>query len=542
MIQQRRKHTHSKARSTQQPQATTVQNSTSRRRIHTHRQKRSGNRPATQRPHAQKGGRNFAPLSAQRSLIDPLTLSRARDTSDYALRRDMRLVPTFTIDPEDAKDFDDAISVLKVSEYLYEIGIHIADVSFFIPYNSRLDLEARRKATSIYRVGAVEHMLPAELSEDLCSLTPLSDKRALSVVFTVSRDGTIHDSWIGETLIHSKKRFTYASAQETFESHSGQYNDELAVLYDIARMWKSQRKMSGGIDFPQQEIMCVLNDKMQPIAIQQKPYYESMSVIEECMLKANVRIAELMAQESKTRLYGHIYRTHAEPSGTKVLLFQKMMKATHHTVSIVDGTLKRSSIQALVEAVHGTSEEQFVTQALLRTMPKAIYSIKNTGHFGLGFSTYTHFTSPIRRYPDIMVHRITKNILKHKPMSHDEIESYKHACVTSTEKEIEAQEAERDSIKHMQVLYMQSKIGTIVSGVITGIIPGGMFVKDTTTHTEGYISLKRFGAAATFNEAHLTIVTPSRVYRLGEPVMARIDKVNTVKKFVDMTLLPNAAR
>ena len=407
-------------------------------------------------------------------------------------RRDLRDVITFTIDPFDAKDFDDAISVHPMPGGHVEIGIHIADVSAYVTEDDAIDLEAQKRGTSIYLVDRTIPMLPEILSNDVCSLNPDEDKLAFSAVFTFDENHQIIDQWFGETVIRSNKRFTYEDAQEALDAEAGPHIHELMLARDIARTIRRERFAEGAIAFETDEIKFELDANNVPIAVHRKVRQETNLMIEDLMLLANKRVAQSATEDCKVRggPCTFVYRIHDEPNPDKIIDLATFLEAMGFELKHQHGAVTPSALNALFKQVEGTPAQDIVEMTAIRSMAKAIYSLKNVGHFGLAFKHYCHFTSPIRRYPDLMVHRILKQILSGKGTPGRAYAHYEALAKQSTEREIAAAEAERDSIKYKQVEYMSQHIGETFDGVISGVTDFGIFVEELETKAEGLVRLR----------------------------------------------------
>ncbi|MDP3996418.1 MAG: VacB/RNase II family 3'-5' exoribonuclease, partial [bacterium] len=393
-------------------------------------------------------------------------------------RRDFRGVTTFTIDPKTAKDFDDAISLREIASSkvpaqkseiknpTYEIGIHIADVSHYVKEDSALDKEARERAFSVYLVDRTIPMLPEVLSNDLCSLNPKEARLAFSAVFEIDGNGHVLSRWFGRTVIYSDKRFTYEEAQDVLDKKEGEFFKELRVLNDIAHKLKEEKFRQGAIDFETEEFEFELDSEGKPLKIFKKKRLDTHKLVEEFMLLANREVAEFFWQASiKSDKSGKkespfLYRIHDVPNAEKIGELAVFVRALGHELSISkSGEVTGKDLQALFRQIEGTPNESLIKTAAVRSMAKAIYSTANIGHFGLSFEYYTHFTSPIRRYPDLLVHRMLDRILKNRKVGPDEFVRLEKIAKRSTEKEIAASEAERESRKLKQVEYMSDKIG-----------------------------------------------------------------------------------
>lgn len=451
-------------------------------------------------------------------------------------RADLRKLPICTIDPEDAQDFDDALSARTLPNGNIEVGIHIADVSHFVSFDSPLDMRAREKGTSVYLVGKVLPMLPEFISNDLCSLRPNEDRLTFSVLCEMTKNAEIVHTWFGKAIIHSKKRFTYKDAQRVLDTKDGPLYKELALLQKIARTLKKARMDAGGFNFDSEEVAFHLNEVGDPISVYKKEQYETMSLVEELMLLANKLVAKHIEHAVKTRkgLIG-MYRTHDAPNGEKLFNLERVLKPLGYGVRKHAGTVTAESIQKLLKQSEGRPEKDFIHMSMLRSMAKAVYTHKNTGHFGLGFKSYTHFTSPIRRYPDVCVHRMLEAVLAKKEFRLREREVYRRACLTSTEQEIGAQEMERDSIKNMQTRFWSKHHGTKCTGTITGIISHGVFARDGKTRAEAFIHISKLNAQGylTYDQASMSLVSTHDRFRLGDPITFTVIHTNIEKGQID---------
>jgi len=458
-------------------------------------------------------------------------------------RRDFRETLTFTIDPKTAKDFDDAISFKKLENGNFEIGIHIADVSHYVTEKSELDKEAYKRACSVYLPDRTIPMLPFELSDNLCSLNEKEEKLTFSAVFELDSKAKIHSKWFGKTIIKSAKRFSYESAQELIDTKKGQYFEELDILNKLSKILRKEKWQKGAIDFEQEEIAFELDENGKPLRIYKKERLDTHKLVEEYMLLANKEVAEFVYKtEKKTcKTCPLPYRIHDLPNKDKIAELAVFVKALGHELAIdKNGNVTGKDMQALFAQVEGKAEEALVKTAAIRSMAKAIYSVKNIGHFGLAFDYYAHFTSPIRRYPDLLVHRVLNKILSHGKIEEKNLAFYENASEHSTEQEIKASEAERDGKKYKQIEFMQNKIGKTFDGLITGVTEWGIYAEDIETKTEGMIKLnslsddyyvldpKRYAIVGQKNK---------KVYSLGQKIKIKLINADLDRKTIDYELI-----
>ena len=453
-------------------------------------------------------------------------------------RRDFRKIVTFTIDPSDAKDFDDAISVKYLDNGNYEIGIHIADVSHYVRPNTDLDREAYRRATSVYLVDRTIPMLPEALSNDLCSLNPNVDRLTMSAVFELNKNADIITEWYGKTVIHSAYRFTYENAQEVLDKKDGPYYKELQTALDISKILETRRFEQGAISIDSQEVKFKLDEAGVPIGVYIKTRGDTHHMIEELMLLANRKVAEHIAND-KGKIF--VYRVHDKPDPERMGELQMFLNRLGYNLKLnEDGLISSKDLNKLLLSLEGKPEKETIQTAIARSMAKAIYSTKNIGHYGLAFEFYTHFTSPIRRYPDTIVHRLLQEYIEKKTIAQEHWDYYDKVCAHSSQREKEATDAERASIKYKQVEYMSYRVGQIFDGTITGISPNGIFVEEKETKCEGMIRLRDLGSDYfSYNEKDLMISGKNtrKEFRIGDPVRFKVTNTDLTKRVIDYVLV-----
>lgn len=460
--------------------------------------------------------------------------------AEIAKRRDMRTVTTFTIDPVDAKDFDDALSFQRLPSGNFEIGIHIADVSHYVKPKTRLDTEAFDRATSVYLVDRTIPMLPEVLSNDLCSLNPGEDKLTFGAVFEMDMNGQVHKRWFGKTVIHSNKRFAYEEAQAVLDKGEGLYFTELDTLNKIAKKLTTERIRAGAITMETEEIKFKLDENGKPLSVYIKERGDTNKLIEEFMLLANKEVAKFGSKDKNKKERPFIYRIHDLPDEDKLATLKEYLKLLGYTLNERRGIIPPEEFNRLFKELEGKNEKASIQTSVIRTMQKAVYSTKNVGHYGLAFPFYTHFTSPIRRYPDIIAHRLLEQYLAGEHVAAEKAHLYQKMAEHSTEREIEAAEAERASVKYKQVEYMSERIGQDFTGIITGLTEWGMYVAEKTTRAEGFVRIKEIETGNfTYDPKHFVLrdANSSTIMRVGDEVAIRIKQVDVERQTIDYILI-----
>jgi ribonuclease R len=482
---------------------------------------------------------NLSPSFPKKVLDATKKLSINISKKEFEKRKDLRVLDTFTIDPEDAKDFDDALSVKELKDGNWEVGIHIADVSYFIKKGSVLDLEAEKRATSVYLVDRVVPMLPEKISNEICSLKPNEDRLSFSILFKLDKKANVLDFWIGKSVVHSNKRFTYKQAQDIIDSKKGLFSKQLLRLNVLAKILRKNREQKGALTFESPEVKFVLDKDDFPIAVHQKPLFESNHLIEEFMLLANKTIASFIGKvEKNSEKKPFIYRVHDEPDKDKIMALQKLVKQLGYPFNLGSKEKIMNSLSLLQKEVKGNKEAVMVEKLIVRSMAKAVYSEINNGHYGLGFNHYTHFTSPIRRYPDLIVHRLLEQYLDGK--NSVSVSGLDKLCKHCSEKERAATFAERDSIKYMQVKYMQNSLGKTFSGIISGVTEWGLYVELVESRCEGLIKIKSLkNDFFIYDEKKfaLTGVDTNIQYQLGQNVKVTVKSADLEKRQLNFLIV-----
>ncbi|MBO5217711.1 MAG: ribonuclease R [Alistipes sp.] len=473
-------------------------------------------------------------------------ISAVISEEEIAQRRDFRDVTTFTVDPADAKDFDDALSIRRRDDGMWEIGVHIADVTHYVRPGSIIDCEARERGTSVYLVDRTVPMLPERLCNELCSLRPNEQSLCFSAVFTLNDVAEVLDEWFGRTVIYSDRRFTYAEAQARIETGVGDYAEEIGVLNNLAQQMRARRFKQGAISFERAEFKFILDQNGKPLGVYTKEQQEANQMIEEFMLLANRRVAEFCScrvEGGKRSPRSMVYRVHEEPNEEKLSRFRDFISRFGYVFKPNKGRSVAKAMNKLMAEVKGRAEENAVSALAVRSMAKAFYTTDNVGHYGLAFKYYTHFTSPIRRYPDMMVHRLLARYLAGgKSADRQSLESQ---ASYASEREVIASEAERASIKYKMVEFMQDKVGQMFKGHVSGLSEWGVYVELQETHIEGMAYLRDIeGDFYTYDEARFEVVGRNYGRRIafGDEVWIRVKGADLQRRTLDFELIVSNKR
>ncbi len=459
--------------------------------------------------------------------------------NDYNERRDFRDITTFTIDPDDAKDFDDALSLNKLENGNWEIGVHIADVTHYVKTKTLLDQEAYTRATSVYLVDRVVPMLPERLSNFICSLRPKEEKLCFSAVFELDASANVLDEWFGKTVIFSDRRFTYQEAQERIDSGKGDLADELGILNDLAQKLRKKRFSGGAISFDREEVKFDIDETGKPLGIKFREHGLSNELVEEFMLLANRQVAQFIGdkkEQGQKRTF--VYRIHDKPNQEKLEKFAGFVRKFGHNIMVTNPSQISATLNRVLHDVKGKPEQNIVETLAVRSMAKAVYSTQNIGHYGLAFKHYTHFTSPIRRYPDMMVHRML-HAYQQGAQSKGK-KKYEDRCRHASDMEQRAVEAERASIKYKQVEFMQDKVGKEFDGIISGVTEFGLFVEIIENKCEGLVATRDMqDDFYEYDEDNycLTGRHKGNKFQLGDPVKVVVLRANLPKKQLDFALV-----
>lgn len=468
--------------------------------------------------------------------------NRGITEEDKAGRRDFRDTVTFTIDPIDAKDFDDAISFKKLATGRYEVGIHIADVSYYVKPGMALDADAIERETSVYLVDRVIPMLPEILSNDLCSLVQGKDRLVMSAVFELDDEGQVHSEWYGRSVINSHRRYTYEDAQVTLDTGKGDFYEELTILNNIAKNLSKERFANGALSLETEEVRFKLDENGVPVDVYVKERGDTHKMIEELMLLANKYVSKFITERQENEIGRSIcvYRVHDTPDPDKMHELDLYIRSLGYKVRFMDGVIPSKDLNDLLQKMGDTPEKHLLQVHITRSMAKAIYSTKNLGHYGLAFHFYSHFTSPIRRYPDVLTHRLLMRVLESDFPKEEERGYFDALCAKASRREKEASDAERGSIKYKQVEYMSYRIGQEFEGVVSGVSEWGIFVEEKKSKCEGMIKLRDLGEDFFVFDSKNGRVFGERTgveWKIGTPVRIKVKAANLDLRVIDYSLV-----
>lgn len=474
----------------------------------------------------------------QEVIAEAETVGIELDPEEVKNRRDYREVTTITIDPVDARDFDDALSLKKLENGRYEIGIHIADVSHYVRPGTAMDVEALKRSNSVYLVDRVIPMLPEQLSNLACSLRPNEDKFSFSAIFEIDDSGKVYSEWFGKTTIHSNRRFAYEDAQKIIEGEDGDFKEEILIFDKIAKNLRKKRMQKGALSIESEEVRFKLDDKGYPESLIIKRSKDANKLIEEFMLLANRKVAEFVAKPGqKQDVTPFVYRVHDKPDLAKIEVFKTFIQKFHHELDFKSPDDIGKAINALLEDIKLTNEYGLIQNMAIRSMAKATYETQNIGHYGLAFEHYTHFTSPIRRYADLVVHRVLQEELTTK--KHKYGKELNDICKRISRLERKASEAERESTKYFQVLFVQDKIGETFAGTVSGIAEHGMYVRMDENYCEGMIPMQDIPGDKFFFDADKFQImgrASKKIYNIGDKVDVKIYEVHLRKRQIDLEM------
>lgn len=470
--------------------------------------------------------------------------SRGITEEDKAVRRDFRQVPTFTIDPIDAKDFDDAISFKKLENGHYEVGVHIADVSYYVRPGMALDEDAIARETSVYLVDRCIPMLPEVLSNDLCSLVQGQDRLVMSCVLELDDEGGVHSEWYGRSVINSHRRYTYEDAQITLDTGKGDFYEELTILNKIAKTLTKKRFEGGALSLETEEVKFKLDEKGVPVDVYTKERGDTHKLIEEYMLLANKYVSKFITKKQEEKAGEGkaicVYRIHDKPDADRMHDLDLYIRSLGYNVRFMDGLIASQELNTLLAKMGDRPEKPLLQMHITRSMAKAIYSTKNIGHYGLAFDYYSHFTSPIRRYPDVLTHRLLMRVLEGDYPREEERGLFDKLCLLASRREKEASDAERGSIKYKQVEYMSYRVGQEFDGMVSGVSEWGLYVEEKKSKCEGMIKLRDLGNDFYVHDAKNNRVFGERSgieWKIGTPVKIKVKGANLDLKLIDYSLV-----